>query len=109
MTMIKNELVDSGQDESGTAKSTYESSSIKTNRSLMETHRRLRDNDKFARQSRRERCKQVVVVALFLIGLIICVTSLVCIILLPTFVSKQISEVSPSLIGACNLDPPAPH
>lgn len=43
---------------------------------------------------RRAQFKQVAVVAFFIIGLIVCVTSLICILLLPTFVTNQISKVS---------------
>lgn len=42
--------------------------------------------------SRRGRLKQILILALFFIGLIICVTSIVCILLLPTFVSNQIGR-----------------
>lgn len=43
---------------------------------------------------RRARLKQILIVAFFIIGLIVCVTSLICILLLPSFVTNQISKVS---------------
>lgn len=42
----------------------------------------------------RARLKHFLVLILFFVGLIVCVTSLTCILLLPSFVSNQISKVS---------------
>lgn len=40
------------------------------------------------------RLKQAAIVALFAIGLIVCVSSLACILLLPQFVTNQVAKVS---------------
>lgn len=50
-----------------------------------------------AQSARRTRLKQVAVLALFVIGLIVCVSSLSCILLLPQFVTNQIAKVSNKL------------
>lgn len=45
-------------------------------------------------KDRSAKLKQFITLALFVVGLIVCVTSLICILLLPTFVTNQISKVS---------------